>query len=976
MSHILFMTIAISRLFFSGYISRTDRTRGWYKIALFAFFLLAHVGVEIAGAQTPAAQSKTEGKPLWQPYYISPRSGAQHIALEGEWQLGYRDAPIEQIGELSGHSKWIGAQVPSTVQMALYRAGELPHPYYNLNSEKYKWVDEKVWYYRKSFDLPQSARGSNIYLVFDGIDYFARVWLNGKLLGQHEGMFGGPVVNAAEEATYGALNEIVVEVRAGNYGNKKGFKPRESGTVIKPWVIAGGTGGEMFFPLGMWRGARVEIVPAIHIERPFLVTRKATDMEADLTLTLEVLADADSLKQQLHPWDNRQLDNRSSYKEHPLPTPRESQGALSVKFEIIEASTSQSFLTQEFPLKLNKGRNWIKQEIKVAKPKLWWPVGLGAPHLYKVRLSLMQQGKEIDRLREFDYGIRTIETKQSAGPQTADRWADWQFVVNGRPLFVKGVNWMPADILLDLPRERYRWLLEMARAGGIQMMRIWGGGIIETEEFYEACNDLGILVWEDFPVGNQDTPLYPQDVWEAQVVQTIFRLRNHPSLALYNGGNEFNPYSLGNAATLGILERSLAQFDPTRPFRRTSPDEGSIHTYPDMDPTWYAKLYNRVPYVAETGMHSIPEPNTIREVVAANELSTPLGNMYSEEFGKTRPDFRHHFVEYSPGRVPRMLSRASHIDDMRAPMLDSLAEATQIGAGEFYQVLSEGMQANYPVTTGLMPWVYKRPWPVVAIQLVDGFGQPTAPYYFLKRTYEPTHVLVKLPHLIWAPGEDVPVSVNVLHAPADSPQGLKASVTIFDDSFQQLWRQERDLAVKSGPSVTDFQLGRFTIPANYEDRFFLVVAELHQSDEKLISRSVYWPRSLKSMADKTFREKFREIPQPWPTLDKGPWLKRQVADDPTQLEVHLVANRKIGDTRSAIEVRVRNTGSKPALMTEINIEGVKRAFYATDNFFWMNPNEERMLNIDVLWREPENKASAVVTASAWNAAVKEIPLRP
>ena len=117
-------------------------------------------GSALAQPQTKA--NAPEEKKLWQPYYISPRSGTQHLDLSGEWDLAYRDAPINKPGELQGQSKWLRAQVPSTVQMALHHAGELPHPYYNLNSEKYKWVDEKVWYYRKNVDVPQSARGNRV----------------------------------------------------------------------------------------------------------------------------------------------------------------------------------------------------------------------------------------------------------------------------------------------------------------------------------------------------------------------------------------------------------------------------------------------------------------------------------------------------------------------------------------------------------------------------------------------------------------------------------------------------------------------------------------------------------------------------------------------------------------------------------------------------------------------------------------------
>ena len=129
---------------------------------------------------------------------------------------------------------------------------------------------------------------------------------------------------------------------------------------------------------------------------------------------------------------------------------------------------------------------------------------MGDPYLYRVSLSLIQQGKPLDTI-EFDFGIRTIRRLPSAGPQTQDRWTDWQFVVNDRKFFVKGMDWWTNDVFLDLPRSRYRWALQSAQAAGIQLLRTWGGGIIETDDFYELCDQLGVLVWEDFPIANRET---------------------------------------------------------------------------------------------------------------------------------------------------------------------------------------------------------------------------------------------------------------------------------------------------------------------------------------------------------------------------------------------------------------------------------------------------------------------------------------
>lgn len=916
------------------------------------------LGLSLAAAETP----------LWQPYYPWPRSGEAHVDLSRDWQLGWRDAQVAGPTELAGQSKWIPVASPTSVQMALHKAGELPHPYYNLNSAKYSWVDEKVWYYRKTFQAPARSSDGYTYLYFHGIDYFARIWLNGELLGAHEGMFGGPAVEVSHLLRTGQRNELVVEVRAGNWGNKGSYKPRDPGRIVKPWVIAGGTGGEMFFPLGMWQGARLEYVPAVHLERPFLSTLAASPQEARLRLSVEILRNTHSLEHQIHPTGQVQM---RYYRDWWVL--RQQERILDVRLDWTERGATRPVFSQTVAKQTLPGRNWVEAEVRVPQPKLWWPNGLGEPNLYRVRLTLLDNGKELDSV-EFDYGIRRLEMETTPGPRQADRWAEWQFKINGRKFFLKGVNWMPADILLDLPRERYYWLLSAAKNAGIQMVRVWGGGILEPEAFYAVANELGILVWQDFPIGNMVTPHYPQAVWEAQVMQTIYRLRNHPSLALYCGGNEFNPYAEGNAASVGILERSLRDFDNSRPFRRTSPDHGSMHDYPDMDPTWYARKFPYLPFMAETGMHNIPNAETMREVVSAKELEQPLARMYDPDFASRFPDFRHHFVEYEPARVPRMLTRASHIADIRSPSIDEIAEATQIGAGEFYQVMAEALQSNYPVTAGLMPWVFKRPWPVVAIQLVDGFGHPTAPYYFLKRAYEPAHVQLLLEHLLSAPGETLKLEAAVTHSTPDPRTGLSLRLQVLDDTFAVLSSTERTVSLPGGPSVVKTNMGSWPIPAGYRDRFFFLVVELRQG-AALVSRSVYHPRVLSQLADPTVLAQFRSAPKEWPELKSGPWLKPAVARNSGSLSIALLSERRQTDGRSLVRLRVTNTGALPLYPVRVDLEGGRRSFFASDNFFWLAPKESREVQVEALWRDTPTPASRRAVVSAWNASAASVPLQ-
>ncbi len=921
---------------------------------------------------------------LWQPWYIQPRSDAQHIDLSGKWELSYMDRQVNNLNELANRKEAFETTVPNSIQWSLFKAGKFPHPYYNKNADFYKFTDEKVWYYKKKFNLPITAKGNYNLLCFDGADYFTRIWVNQKLVGAHEGMFGGPNVDISDVVNYGAINEIIVELRAGNWGNKAtdfdlipldsnnakdmkkrtGYDPWNSGRIIKPWTISGGLGGESFFSMGIWQGIRLEIVPKVHIERPYLVTKSVTNHFAKLHLSTELFVNSNSMKQTLHPWKNAQLRHPDEKGMQFIPFKEQ------LKLQIEFYSGGMRALHKTLTVDTHEGRNWVEDDIEIPAPKLWNPTGLGKPNLYQVTISLIRAGKVVDKI-SFDYGIRVIERMASAGPRTGDRFENWQFVVNGKKIFVKGMNFIPQDVLLDASEKRYRWTLSAAKKMGVQLIRVWGGGLIETDTFYKVCNELGIMVWQDFPIGNQDTPDYPQDIWEAQVVQNICRIRNNPSLVVWCGGNEFNAYSLGNAATMGIWERNIKTFDNSRLFVRTTPDGGSIHTYPDMDPSWYKRSYGKEAWISETGMHSMPEAGLFREVVNNKEFVN-LGKMWDESFRPSHPEFIHHFTEYKPSRVPRMLSRASHIDDMSDPTLESISEATQIGAGEFYQVLSEKVQGSYPVTTGLMPWVFKRHWTAIAIQMMDWFGQAGAPYYFLKRTYEPMHISMDLERLIWAPGEAMALNIQVTNSLFNPNQVYDATVTVYDDAFKPLTKKSLPITVKVGPSVNTASLGSFMIPGDYKDKYLFILTELKDKAGKVVSSAYYYPRCLSKMEDKAFYNQFVNEPIPWLTFDKGPWLKPTVGKTSTTLSIQLKENKKLTDDECELSLTVRNEGNLPAFMTKIDISGAKRAFYASDNYIWLQPGETKEITMNVNWREGMN--NAVLSAQAWNAEMVTVKL--
>lgn len=895
------------------------------------------------------------------PYYSFPRNKAQRIDLVENWKLSYTQDTISSPEQLTNVS-WINVAQPTSVHMAMFKAGKLPDPYVGLNSLEYKKLEQKIWYYKKHFTITEEHKGKHVILSFDGIDYFSKIWLNGKLLGYHEGMHGGPAIDITHDVLYDDENELVVQVKSANYQNPD-FMPRRPGKIIKTWFFTGGSGVEPFFHLGMWRGAYINVLSNYHIERPFLSTKEIRDNRAILSYQLEVFHEKTSLDYTLHPWGNSRIATHHSPIADDVPQRVIPQENLKVVIEL--SQEGKVHYRKELTPELVQGRSWLEGEWEINNPKLWFPNGMGEQNLYVANVKLELDNQLVDEIT-FDFGIRKIDHVRSAGARTQDRWADWQFVINGKKEFVKGMNWMPIDALSNLTVDKYEWLIKVARNAGVQMFRVWGSGYVETKEFYDLCNRYGIMVWQDFPIANFDTPDWALESWEELVCRNIFRLRNEPSLVVWCGGNEFNPYSLRTTAVMGVLERNLKEFDPTRLFLRASPDAGSMHSYPDFDPNWY-KGFKLIPFVAETGIHCMTDARGNREVIDKSEFFG-FEKMADSTFSKDHPQFVHHFVEYEPFRVPRMLSRATHINDISKISYEEMVEATQIGAGEFYQVMSEGFQSNYPVTTGLMPWTFNRPWPTVAaINLVDGFGHPTAPYYFLKNTYSENRIMLDLPRLLWRSNEKIPLKVKVLNMGLEKEYTAHITVKVYDQRFKEVLNQQKSVFVAACSHVVDLAFNEFVIPSSAKNEYFFLVAESKDDQGKLISQAVYWPRTIPQMEDEKFYNKFLSTPVAWPSLNNGPWLKPSVANNKTTLSVGNFTLEEFDGVTGELSYTIQNTGKHPAFMCAFEIEQIKRIFYASDNFFWLNAGESKKVKVSFRLREELLRNQLVFNVSSWNA---------
>lgn len=891
-------------------------------------------------------------KKLNQPYYIEPRTGGNHIELDGEWDFFWSDKPLEQFDE----DMWqYRTTLPRSIYHSLQETGLLPDPYQSTNSHLYAWVDHKIWYYRKSFSLHRAHFAGCAYLCFDGVSYYSRVWVNGTLMGSHEGMFGGPCMDIASCLHPDGNNEIVVEVKSCNYDCPETFdswNKAGANTQIVPWNIARDrqTSNGDFIVIGIWNRVRLELLHKVHISRPYLYTQEADSSHAKLCLEFEI---SDPLSQELKPYYGYHDDCYSYTRAYDTGLCQSARDCgITVHITVTDPQTGKLVYEDQEAVPLTDFEHlgmdpsyhelqYFYKSFEISDPILWYPHGMGEPYLYEVRLILSKSETVLD-VQTLRTGIRTFTARRTAGQKYRSRWENFLFSINGEDLFIMGMNWAPTDFLYNIDPREYEWCLTLAKNAGIQLLRVWsGGGMPETDTFYELCDQLGILVWQDHLLANMaDTSAYPQEILEDQEAYNLYRIRNHPSLVLHCGGNEFNPYSEENAASMFVIERAVRTLDPSRIFHYTTADKGSAHIYLDMEPVWYRHRYKQLPFLAESGIHCFPSFRTLKKVIDADELYGILPDLSSQIFVENYSCLINHFTEYLPERVPRMLSRASQIADITTLDLEGLCEATQVQSYEFYTLMIQAMRENYPVCGGVMPWVFKRPWPTVGIQTVDGLGQPLYPYYAVQNAYRSVNVCLCLDWSILAPCEPVPLKVKILQTGGKELTATRITVTVYTPDLSE----KRQYTASCLPWQAEYDLGVFVPDETYTDQCFLISASLF-ADTKLLARTTYFLKCTSKLQDPALYHTYRTSPGPNLYFDKGPWLKDCIAQARrTTLQSRLLASDREGNYRYA-DILLQNLGTVPAYPVTVEAVNEHARFFADDNFFLLDAGEQKQIRI-------------------------------
>ncbi len=624
-------------------------------------------------------------------------------------------------------SNWLPAIVPGTVLANQLFNKQIPDPFYGMNNEAipdiYK-IGKGYYTYWFACDFKEQfpADGSEVYLNFRGVNYSFDVWLNGHKLNEKpdEGMFLSSSYCITKYLEKSGTNRLAVIVYppspVGNPNNGQGGDGMIAHSVTNQFVA----GWDWIQPVrdrntGIWDKVFIKRVGQAHLDYPHVVTlvpgRRSPDGK-QWPATIRVSAEV----------ENTSDSTLKGVLEYELAGKR-----------VSTTVTLEPHSLEEVTL----------PDLQLENPKLWWPNGYGTPYLYTLKMRLLVNRKVVDD-DTVTFGVRQLATAWNA--KTKSR----EIKVNGQKIFIKGGNWILPDELLRFSKERYDAEVRFHRDMNLNLIRVWGGGITERPEFYDACDKYGLMVMQDFwvsgdcngrwydPLKLEDTNArrnYPDNhnLFIASLEDQVKLLRNHPSLALWCGGNEIRP----PADILTALRDSLLpQLDSTRYFFEFSNDDSmSLHggdgpyTVQQLSYFWEHKSF---PFNSEIGSVGIGNLESLEKFLPEGNRVVPY---YSPQEKK--------WVIDSVWQYHRYMGYDSVIEAYgHASSLEEFATKAQLVNYGQYRALIEGATAKmWDWYTGIMIWKTQNPWTAMRGQMYDCYLDANACLFGVMEGSKPVHVM-------------------------------------------------------------------------------------------------------------------------------------------------------------------------------------------------------------------------------------------
>lgn len=661
----------------------------------------------------------------------------------------------------------VPATVPGTVHTDLLDAELIPDPYLGENETALAWFHRAAWLYETVIDAAPAAEDERVDLVFEGLDTVATIDFDGAELGTTANMHRSYRFDVRERLRDGAIPLSVrfdsalehAEQVQKLIGERPRPYPNPFNAVRKMACSFGWDWGPDLQTAGIWKPVRLERWKVARLAS----VRPLATLDADGT-TGRLVVHVDLERSGFGP-----------------------------ESEVIAEVRLGEHVSQ---IPFRAGDISGMTEISVPDAPVWWPIGYGDQPLNDLIVTLRQGKDDLDGY-ETRVGFRTI-TLDETPDETGNAFT---ILVNGQPIFVRGLNWIPEDHLLTrLNRATYEAAIQRAIDANTNLLRVWGGGIYENEDFYDVCDERGVLVWQDFPLAcaayAEEEPIRSEILAEAR--ENVARLTPHASLALWNGGNEniwghedwhwkakLGDLTWGAGYYYELFPALLAELDPTRPYHPGSPsspghDPEVIHPNDDrygtrheweawnrQDYTFHANFVPR--FCSEFGWQAPPTWSTLRESLAP------------EDFDQESPAFLLH-QKAEGGNDKLNVGMAHHL---RVPAgFEDWHWAAQLNQARATAYAIAHLRGHAPRTMGSILWQLNDCWPVTSWAVVDGAGRLKPAWYALRRAYAPRLLSFRDGGL---------VVVN------DSPEPWRGEVAVRRVGFDGKIRAEEERTINAEP---------------------------------------------------------------------------------------------------------------------------------------------------------------------------------
>jgi beta-mannosidase len=733
--------------------------------------------------------------------------------------------------------EWHAAQVPGVVQTDLLDSKLIPEPFDRDNEFRLQWIGLADWEYQTTFQIDAATLAhDHVDLVFDGLDTFADVYLNDKPILTADNMFrrwrvpaktvlkSGP--NALRIVFHSAIEKMIPYAKAQpyilpsisthNYGNEENIATAPY-TRKAPYNY-GWDWGPRFMTEGIWQPVRLETWDALRIDNFHIHQQGVNANLANVTAELDIDA-------------SRPTTATLTLSHDELSGPQTSDGAQK--------------------LQLNAGMNHVSFPLCIVSPKLWYPVGYGAQNRYRFSASI-RVGKEATANAESKTGLRSIELRR-----VPDQWGkSFELVVNGISVFAKGADVIPFDSFPNhVTPAIHRKILQSAHDAHMNMVRDWGGGYYESDDYYDICDELGIMVWQEFMFGGDMVPgdVAFQENVRQEAIDQIKRLRDHPSIVIWCGNNEVETgwYHWGDrqefkesiSATArekvwqdyvilfsDILRSTVAQYADPAPYTPSSPS-ANFEEIPDNqhngDMHYWAVWHQQAPasdytlqfprFMTEYGFQSFPEMRTLHAF--ANQpgdfdIRSTVMQAHQKNKGGNERILTYMLREY---REPKDFA--------------SFVYLSQVQQAEIIKIGAEHLRRQRPRTMGSLYWQLNDCWPVASWASIDYYGRWKALHYYARRFYD--DVLIS-PFL-----HDDKVDVYVV---SDKLQPLsgKIHMRLLDFSGNSLLEQTKDVQVPAQSNAIYFTVDKASLPATADLHKSFLVFDLEVGGQRVSRNLIFF----------------------------------------------------------------------------------------------------------------------------------------